>query len=473
MDYLAAGALTLLLLIVVGIISIYRWEYGLAITLASLSLVNRLKTLYYLDFGYAVVTAETVFILLLLCAWLIRVGTRHRIERFKVYLVMPAFFLLFSGVLSLFSSLDIRVSLRLLIAGVIEPIVLFYLIINNLKGIRQVKIVVYALIASAVLATGYGLWQIFSEAIAGNFFVYRIVSVFYSPAIFGEILLLSFPLVVVTRISLQKPERVAGVLLDVVLGCMIVALLMTITRSAWLGLLVSLAILLFNGEMRSYLCRRVLIVSIVLIFLAIQSGAASELLWLLELFQRRPASLSDFADPTTSIGERIFAWQTALVMIMDNPIGIALGMFRQIWPTYQPFSAGLDAAHNLLLDIGVEMGLVGLTAFIWIVINSVRIGIILVRKSADTYVKRLGLGILSGLAGYFAHALSGGAELAHNDLNVIGVPLGSPISTGMLVFWSLLGCLFILRESEKTDAKSVLLGNGLTERYVRQECSNV
>jgi len=440
--------LTLLLLIVVAIIVIFRWEYGLALTLASLSLVNRLKTVYFVDFGYAVVTAETVFVLLLLFVWYIGVTTRPRLEGLEPYLVVPVFWLFISGVVSLFSSLDIRVSLRLLIAGVIEPIVLFYLIINNLKGIRQVKLVVYALIVSAAFAAGYGLWQIFlTVSRTGNPFDYRIVSVFYSPAIFGEILLLSFPLVVVTRISLQEPKRAVGLLLDVVLGGMIVALLLTITRSAWLGLLVSLAVLLVSREFRSYCYSRVSIVSIVLIFLVMQSGAVSELSGVLDLFQRRPVSLSDFGDPTTSIGERIFAWQTALVMIIDNPLGIGLGMFRQIWPTYQPYSAGLDAAHNLLLDIGVEMGVLGLIAFIWIVIDSVRTGIRLVRTSLDPYVARLGLGILSGLAGYFAHALSGGAEFAHNVRNVID-PLGSPISTGMLVFWSLLGCLYILRESE-------------------------
>jgi putative inorganic carbon (HCO3(-)) transporter len=467
--YLAAGKLTLLLLIVVAIIAIFRWEYGLALTLASLSLVNRLKTVYFVDFGYAVVTAETVFILLLLFAWLIRAATRPRLEGFKSYLVGQVFWLFLSGVLSLFNSLDIRVSLRLLIAGVIEPIVLFYLIINNLRGIRQVKLVVYALIASASFATVYGLWQIFlTISETGNPFDYRIVSAFYSPAIFGEILLLSFPLAVVTRISLQEPNRTMGLFLDFVLGCMIVAMLLTITRSVWLGLLVSLAVLLLNREMRSYFYRRVSIVSIVLIFLVIQSGAVSELSGLLELFQRRPVSLNDFGDPTSSIGERIFAWQTALVMIMDNPIGIGLGMFRQIWPTYQPVSAGLDAAHNLFLDIGVEMGVLGAIAFIWIVTDSVRIGIRLVRTSADPYVARLGLGILSGLAGYFVHALSGGAELVHNVLNVID-PLGSPISTGMLVFWSLLGCLFILRQSEKTRDRPALLRNGPTERNVKHE----
>lgn len=456
MEYYAAGILTLILLVVVSILVVFRWEYGLALALASLSLVNRVKTVYYLDFGYAIVTAETIFILLLLFAWIIRVAKPPRVPIIKAHLAGPVFCLFFSGLLSLLFSQDIRVSMRLLIVGVIEPIILFYLIINNIKDIRQVKLIVYGLIASAVLATVYGLRQILlTVAETGNPFDYRIVSVFYSPAIFAEILLLSFPLVLVTRMSLQKSKHVVGLLLDVAFGGMIVGLLLTITRAAWLGLLVSLAVLLSDGEIRSYFYRRISIVLILLVFFVMLSGAASNLLGLLELFQRRPVSLSDFGDPTSSVGERIFAWKTALVMIADNPIGIGLGMFRETWAIYRPISAGLDAAHNLFLDIGVEMGVLGVMAFIWIAIDSVRTSIRLVRTSVDPYVARLGLGILSGLAGYLTDALSGGAELAHNVHNVID-PLGSPISTGMLVFWSLLGCLHILRESENIGVQSIL-----------------
>ena len=439
-----------------AILAVFRWEYGLALALASLSLVNRVKTEYFLDFGYAVVTAETVFILLLLFAWIIRVAKPPGMPIFKAHLAGPAFCLFFSGLLSFLFSLDIRVSMRLLIVGVIEPLILFYLIINNIKCIRQVRLIVYALIASAAFATVYGMRQIFlTVAETGNPFDYRIVSVFYSPAIFAEILLLSFPLVLVTRISLEKSKRIVGLLLDLAFGGMIVGLLLTITRAAWLGLLVSLVVLLSDREIRLYFYRRISIVLILLVLFVILSGAGSNLLGLLELFQRRPVNLSDFGDPTSSVGERIFAWKTAFVMIADNPIGIGLGMFRETWPIYRPFSAGLDAAHNLFLDIGVEMGVLGVIAFIWIVIDSFRSSMRLVRTSLDPYVARLGLGILSGLAGYITDALSGGAELAHNVHNVID-PLGSPISTGMLVFWSLLGCLYILGESEKSRVQTIL-----------------
>jgi hypothetical protein len=186
--------------------------------------------------------------------------------------------------------------------------------------------------------------------------------------------------------------------------------------------------------------------------MVMRSETASQLIS--ELFQRRPASVSDFADPETSIGQRIHAWETSVEMIAENPLGIGLGMFKRTWARYQPSIAELDAAHNLILDIGVELGVLGVIAFVWIVIDSTRTGLHLVRTSVDPYAGRLALGILSALAGYLAHALSGGAELAHNDLNVPDVPLGSPIATGMLVFWSLLGCLYILRDSERNRCEA-------------------
>ena len=454
MDYFVAGTLALLLLAVVAILAIFRWEYGLALTLASLSLVNRLKTEFYLDLGYVVVTAETIFILLLLMASQIRVAMRPRLAGFRPHLFVPISLLLLSGILSLFNSLDTHISVRLLVAGVIQPVILFYLLINNLKSIDQVRLVIYALIASALLATVYGIWQVFlTFSGRGNAFDYRIVSVYYSPAIFGEILLLSYPLVAVTRMSMSARKSATALFLDVVLASMIAAMLMTITRSVWLGLVVSLAVLTFDRKIRSYFYARLPFVFVLLLILVLLSGVVSEPSGLLELFQRRPVSLDDFSDRTTSIGERIFAWQTAVTMMMDNPTGIGLDMFSRIWPRYRPSSEGLDAAHNLFLDIGVQMGILALVAFLWIVLDSVRTSIRLVRTCADPDAARLGLGILSALAGYFVHATFGGAEFAHNVRNVVD-PLGSPISTGMSIFWSLVGCLYILDKLESAVANA-------------------
>ena len=462
--YSLAGMFTLLLLVVVAVLTVLRWEYGLALTLASLSLVNRLKTVYFLDFEYVFITAETVFLALLLLGWFFTYATRQRRDRLKYYLAVPIFLFLVAGFLSLSSSLDTRVSLRLFISGVAQPIILFFLIINNIKTVKQVKLVAYALMASAVIASSYGLWQSFlTVSETGDPFDYRIVSVFYSPAIFAETILLSFPLVVVIRIWLKPDNRIVALLLDLVLGGLVISLLLTITRGAGLGFMAASLILLLNKDIRSYSLRWV---PVLLVLVILQSGLIAELL------QRRPVSVRDLGDPTSSTGERIYAWQTALVMIEDNPVGIGLGMFRRTWYSYQPNSLGLDAAHNLLLDTGVELGIIGLIALMWTIIHSLKINISLFRNSMHTDAGKLALGILACIIGYMVHALGSGAELAHNDLTIPQIPLGSPISTGMLIFWSLVACLFILREAEKTGEEPAL-AHRMPARYLSPRHSNV
>ncbi len=460
MDYLAAGLFILVMLSALPIITAIRWEYGLALTLSSLSLMNRLKTEYFLELEYILITAESICIFLLLTAFLLRFAVYPKLSKIVSPLIVPVVILVSSGVLSLLNSVDMRVSLRLLAAGVLQPVMLFYIIVNTIEDIRQVRLLVAALIVSAVVATVYGLWQVFLTFTgSGSAFDYRIVSMFYSPAIFGEVLLLSFPLVLVMRITYPRTRRAVSLLLDVVIALMIIAMLMTITRSVWLGLLVSIAVLLIRKKIRSYLFWRLSVVIFVLMILVIQFNIVSDFSGLLELFQRRPASIADFTDNTTSIGERVFAWGTALEMMLENPIGIGLGMFSRNWSLFRPLSADLEAAHNLFLDIGVQIGVVGLLAFVWILINSIRICVRLAESSQDSDISSMALGILSGIAGYCAHAFAGGAELAHNDLNVTSTPLGSPISTGMLIFWTLIGLIFVLGKLERNSSGAFLSKN--------------
>jgi hypothetical protein len=455
LDFFAAGYLAgiifaFFLVLAVAILSAYQWEYGLAASIASLSLVNRLKTEYNIDLGYVLVTIETVLICLLLFASFIRVG-QHSREESTPYLRIPVAILLISGALSLFDSLDIEVSIRLFITGVIEPIIVFYLIVTNINSARQVKLILLAIIVSGTFAAAYGAWQIFTIAGLGegNPFDYRVVSVFYSPAILGEIMLLTFPIALVVRIALQQERSSAVILLDVALGLIFVAIAMTITRSTWLGFLVALVVLIFGAELsiRRYITRRIPLIIFVVILLAIKSGAVSDVTGLLELFERRPVSMSDFSDDTTSIGERIFAWGVALEMMVDHPLGIGLGMFKHVWPLYKPTHAQLDAAHQIFLDTGVELGFLGLVGFLWVVFKSLVLSRRLAKSAANPEFRLMGLGIFSAFVGYMVHAVSGGAELVHNITNVDS-PLGSPIATGMLLFWSLVGCLHVLARIE-------------------------
>src|SRR5262249_45371462 len=75
---------------------------------------------------------------------------------------------------------------------------------------------------------------------------------------------------------------------------------------------------------------------------------------------------------TLSLQARVEIWSRALLMLQDFPFtGIGLNTFPVVLQAlYPPFLTGPDEtiphAHNLFLQTGVDLGIPGLLAFLWI-----------------------------------------------------------------------------------------------------------
>lgn len=68
---------------------------------------------------------------------------------------------------------------------------------------------------------------------------------------------------------------------------------------------------------------------------------------------------------------RINVWAAVIEMIRDRPIlGIGPGntAFNKIYPLYQQPKYTALSAYSILLEIGVETGLIGLTCFLWLLV---------------------------------------------------------------------------------------------------------
>lgn len=79
----------------------------------------------------------------------------------------------------------------------------------------------------------------------------------------------------------------------------------------------------------------------------------------------------ELTDANFSTLERLAHWQAARAMWRDNPwLGVGFGNYAAIYPAYVvgPWDDPLGHAHNYILNIGAEMGLVGLMAYLifWI-----------------------------------------------------------------------------------------------------------
>jgi O-antigen ligase len=124
-----------------------------------------------------------------------------------------------------------------------------------------------------------------------------------------------------------------------------------------------------------------------------------------------------FATLTNSGGEistRVDIWHTALNIWENHPvIGVGLGGFPQAYSqAFVPGKAFLPStvfqppphAHNIFLQLMAEQGILGLLAFVAILIAAVRITLRL-RSSRDRSARLLGSGLLAALVAFLVHNL--------------------------------------------------------------------
>ncbi len=124
-----------------------------------------------------------------------------------------------------------------------------------------------------------------------------------------------------------------------------------------------------------------------------------------------------FATLTSSGGEistRVDIWRTAFDIWENHPVlGVGLGGFplayeqalvpdKEFLPStiFQP----PPHAHNIFLQLMAEQGILGLLAFVAILVAAVR-GTIRLRHSSDRVARLLGSGLLAALAAFLVHNL--------------------------------------------------------------------
>ncbi len=176
-------------------------------------------------------------------------------------------------------------------------------------------------------------------------------------------------------------------------------LLASFSRGAYLGAAAAgLALGLLLVPPRLLPPRRVLLPMLALAGLAALGGLA-----LLALNVERFNLLG------ASSGARVQTWASALAMLRDHPLGIGLDQFGALYPQYiDPALAGTNEIntahpHDLLLDIALRMGPLGLAAFAWLLVVFYRR--ILARAGRPSPMRAVYVGALAAMAGALVHGL--------------------------------------------------------------------
>ena len=213
----------------------------------------------------------------------------------------------------------------------------------------------------------------------------------------------------------SRTIRLASLSVTVVL---IIALILSFSRAAWISLAVAFMfylILLFRIKIRW-----------IMIVLAVLVGIFFSFKWeiLDTLEKNKQDSSADFVEHVQSIAnissdasnlERINRWQSAIRMFHEKPIfGWGPGTYQFFYAPFQRSKektiistnfGDLGNAHSEYIGPLAESGLFGMITMLAIVFAAIWTGMRVYKRSEDKEVKLLALVTMLALVSYFAHGL--------------------------------------------------------------------
>jgi O-antigen ligase len=206
-----------------------------------------------------------------------------------------------------------------------------------------------------------------------------------------------------------------------VMPALLVALSLTLTRGAWIGVAVGVTLLLFSKDLR--LLALIPIVAIGAMLLAPQ------------IVRDRFDSILDPKKDLTTI-DRIAMLEAGVAIVKDYPLmGVGPDQIERVYPRYRVPDAVKPTnphLHNVPMQIAAERGLPALGAWVWFVV-AVFAGLFgLVRKARN---KSLAAAAISGMAAMLAAGLTeynfGDSEFLMLLLVIITLPFAANRDGGL------------------------------------------
>lgn len=301
----------------------------------------------------------------------------------------------FMGVIALGGFVSYGGAQSLSVAAIFIALMLGYFvtvgIVNNKDLLKRS---VAALSLSMIAVAAIGLYQNFTgniseewidtqmfEEISG-----RVVSTFENPNMLGEYLILLLPLVVAAMLGDGKMSKKPGYFVCFIAGA--ACLVFTWARGAWLGFLFSAVVFLLMWNRKAM---GAIVAAIMALPLAIP--------YLPESIVSRFSSIGDLGD--TSTNYRVYIWRGSANLASDyalTGIGVGEKAFDKIYPYYS--FAGIEKAphaHNLFLQLFIEVGIFGFLVFLAVLICMFQTGFSLAKNGTDKGVRLIGCGAMCGV----------------------------------------------------------------------------
>jgi hypothetical protein len=320
---------------------------------------------------------------LVLAAWLMKVLDRQRLTR----LIWPPLtipVMAFIGILLLSSlgSSSLKHSIKELIKWV-EVLVLYVLVANEMRG-RWSRGLVFVLLGTGAAVALHGIYQFIFQVGPEGFVLFdrfmRAHGTFEQPNPYAGYLVLVLPVAVGLLVAgiARLGGRVRWSWLLWAGGCgflMVVALIMSWSRGAWLGFAAAVAAIGLAAIARS---GRVVVLgtvaTLLVAYLLLVSGSIQLPTSILQRFADFLPYLGladvrgmEVTDANFAVLERMAHWQAAISMWTEHPwLGVGIGNYATVYAKYAlpQWPLALGHAHNYYLNMAGEAGALGLVAYL-------------------------------------------------------------------------------------------------------------
>jgi putative inorganic carbon (hco3(-)) transporter len=299
-------------------------------------------------------------------------------------------------------------------------LVLFALMARVLRSSRLRSWLIAVYLHVAVLVSGYGLRQWFFGADALATWVdpespfaktVRVYSFLGNPNLLAGYLLPAIALSIAAVFAWQGwlPKILAIVMTVVNTACLI----LTFSRGGLIGFVVltfaMLLLLLYWWSI--HLPRFWRIWSVPMLLGSLASILVIGVLFVPPLRSRVFSIFAGRGDSSNNF--RLNVWTSVIQMIQDYPVlGIGPGdpPFKKIYPLYQRARFSALSSYSILLEVAVETGLIGFTAFLWLLLVILNQGYVQLKQlrqfgNRDGFDGFWLMGAIAALLGLFGQAL--------------------------------------------------------------------
>lgn len=285
---------------------------------------------------------------------------------------LPIGLLFLAAILAVFISPEKRAGLGELKAFFIDPLLVWWLAVSYLKK-DEIVWPIHGLIGASLIVSSHAIWQKISGFVTSD---NRVVGIFgYSPNYLSLFLAPLAILIFAWLVEQKKSSKILTTVYCLSFGLSLLALWFSGSRSGLLAVLAGLAfywVARFWSIIRQKAWLLFLLIGILLLSLAIA--------W---LAFRPDFSLSPESGKraVSSNNIRWLIWEKSIELGRNHPfVGVGLANFQPAFTKLSQDNGNFQkyvipwahTPHNIFLMFWLSTGLIGLTAFIWLIVNFFR-----------------------------------------------------------------------------------------------------